>query len=251
MMEKSFDERCAAFDENYPRVLEQIAQAAVQAGRRPEEVTLLAATKTVPLEVVNHAISRGLSCIGENRVQELLEKYDGLDRARCDVQFIGQLQTNKVKYLMGKVSCIQSVGSVRLAREISRLCQRENTTMKVLIEVNIGREESKGGVLPEALLEVVDEVRQLPGIQVEGLMAIPPICEDVKKLRGYFSVMRQSYVDIAAKKLDNVSMNCLSMGMSSDFPEAIACGATMVRVGSSLFGKRVYPQTNTLSFSGG
>ena len=242
MMEKSFDERCAAFDENYPRVLEQIAQAAVQAGRRPEEVTLLAATKTVPLEVVNHAISRGLSCIGENRVQELLEKYDGLDRARCDVQFIGQLQTNKVKYLMGKVSCIQSVGSVRLAREISRLCQRENTTMKVLIEVNIGREESKGGVLPEALLEVVDEVRQLPGIQVEGLMAIPPICEDVKKLRGYFSVMRQSYVDIAAKKLDNVSMNCLSMGMSSDFPEAIACGATMVRVGSSLFGKRVYPQ---------
>ena len=145
MMEKSFDERCAAFDENYPRVLEQIAQAAVQAGRRPEEVTLLAATKTVPLEVVNHAISRGLSCIGENRVQELLEKYDGLDRAHCDVQFIGQLQTNKVKYLMGKVSCIQSVGSVRLAREISRLCQRENTTMKVLIEVNIGREESKGG----------------------------------------------------------------------------------------------------------
>lgn len=100
---------------------------------------------------------------------------------------------------MGKVSCIQSVGSVRLAREISRLCQRENTTMKVLIEVNIGREESKGGVLPEALLEVVDEVRQLPGIQVEGLMAIPPICEDVKKLRGYFSAMRQSYVDIAAK----------------------------------------------------
>lgn len=114
--------------------------------------------------------------------------------------------------------------------------------MKVLIEVNIGREESKGGVLPEALLEVVDEVRHLPGIQVEGLMAIPPICEDVKKLRGYFSAMRQSYVDIAAKKLDNVSMNCLSMGMSSDFPEAIACGATMVRVGSSLFGKRVYPQ---------
>ena len=175
-------------------------------------------------------------------MQELLEKYDGLDRAHCDVQFIGQLQTNKVKYLMGKVSCIQSVGSVRLAREISRLCQRENTTMKVLIEVNIGREESKGGVLPEALLEVVDEVRQLPGIQVEGLMAIPPICEDVKKLRGYFSAMRQSYVDIAAKKLDNVSMNCLSMGMSSDFPEAIACGATMVRVGSLLFGKRVYPQ---------
>ena len=119
MMEKSFDERIAAFDENYPRVLEQIARAAEKAGRKPEEVTLLAATKTVPVEVINHAIGRGLSCVGENRVQELLDKYDALDRAHCDLQFIGQLQTNKVKYLLGKVSCIQSVGSVKLAREIS------------------------------------------------------------------------------------------------------------------------------------
>lgn len=241
-MEKSLSERMRIFDENYPRVLEEIARAAEQAGRRPEEITLLAATKTVPLEVINHAIDRGLSCMGENRVQELLDKYDGLHRDRCDVQFIGQLQTNKVKYLIGRVSCIQSVGSVKLAREISRLCLRENTTMKVLVEVNIGREESKGGVLPEALYECVDEIRTLPGIQVTGLMAIPPICENIAKLRGYFSAVRQSYVDIAAKKMDNVSMSCLSMGMSSDFAEAIACGATMVRVGSSLFGKREYPQ---------
>lgn len=241
-MEKSLSERMQIFDENYPRVLEEIARAAEQAGRRPEEITLLAATKTVPLEVINHAIDRGLSCMGENRVQELLDKYDGLHRDRCDVQFIGQLQTNKVKYLIGRVSCIQSVGSVKLAREISRLCLRENTTMKVLVEVNIGREESKGGVLPEALYECVDEIRTLPGIQVTGLMAIPPICENIAKLRGYFSAVRQSYVDIAAKKMDNVSMSCLSMGMSSDFAEAIACGATMVRVGSSLFGKREYPR---------
>ena len=241
-MEKSLSERMRIFDENYPRVLEEIARAAEQAGRRPEEITLLAATKTVPLEVINHAIDRGLSCMGENRVQELLDKYDGLHRDRCDVQFIGQLQTNKVKYLIGRVSCIQSVGSVNLAREISRLCLRENTTMKVLVEVNIGREESKGGVLPEALYECVDEIRTLPGIQVTGLMAIPPICENIAKLRGYFSDVRQSYVDIAAKKMDNVSMSCLSMGMSSDFAEAIACGATMVRVGSSLFGKREYPR---------
>ena len=239
-MEKSLSERMRIFDENYPRVLEEIARAAEQAGRRPEEITLLAATKTVPLEVINHAIDRGLSCMGENRVQELLDKYDGLHRDRCDVQFIGQLQTNKVKYLIGRVSCIQSVGSVKLAREISRLCLRENTTMKVLVEVNIGREESKGGVLPEALYECVDEIRTLPGIQVTGLMAIPPICENIAKLRGYFSAVRQSYVDIAAKKMDNVSMSCLSMGMSPDFAEAIACGATMVRVGSSLFGKREY-----------
>ena len=165
-MEKSLSERMRIFDENYPRVLEEIARAAEQAGRRPEEITLLAATKTVPLEVINHAIDRGLSCMGENRVQELLDKYDGLHRDRCDVQFIGQLQTNKVKYLIGRVSCIQSVGSVKLAREISRLCLRENTTMKVLVEVNIGREESKGGVLPEALYECVDEIRTLPGFAV-------------------------------------------------------------------------------------
>ena len=229
MMEKSFLERIQIFDENYPRIQEEIALAAEKAGRRPQDITLLAATKTVPLEVINHAIDSGLSAMGENRVQELLEKYDGLHRERCDIQFIGQLQTNKVKYLVGKVSCIQSVGSVKLAKEISRLCLREGATMKVLVEVNIGREESKGGVLPEALF-------------VEGLMAIPPICEKKAELCGYFSAVRQSYVDIAAKKLDNVSMNCLSMGMSSDFQEAIACGATMVRVGSSLFGKRDYPQ---------
>ena len=241
MMEKSFTERCRIFDENYPRVLEEIAQAAVKAGRNPQEVTLLAATKTVPLEVINHAIGRGLSCIGENRVQELLEKYDGLEKGRCDVQFIGQLQTNKVKYLLGKVSCIQSVGSVKLAREISRLCVRDGLSVDVLVEVNIGREESKGGVLPEALLECVDEIRTLPGIRVKGLMAIPPVCQDNRILRGYFSAVRQSYVDIGAKKMDNVRMECLSMGMSSDFPEAIACGATMVRVGSSLFGERAYP----------
>ena len=240
MMEKSFLERIQIFDENYPRIQEEIA--AEKAGRRPQDITLLAATKTVPLEVINHAIDSGLSAMGENRVQELLEKYDGLHRERCDVQFIGQLQTNKVKYLVGKVSCIQSVGSVKLAKEISRLCLREGATMKVLVEVNIGREENKGGVLPEALLEFVDEARQLPGLHISGLMAIPPICEKKAELCGYFSAVRQSYVDIAAKKLDNVSMNCLSMGMSSDFQEAIACGATMVRVGSSLFGKRDYPQ---------
>ena len=241
-MEKSWNERFQIFDENYPRILEEIARAAEKSGRSAQDITLLAATKTVPLEGVNHAIEKGLACIGENRVQELLDKYDGLHKERCDIQFIGQLQTNKVKYLMGKVSCIQSVGSVKLAKEISRLCQRDNTTMDVLVEVNIGREESKGGVLPEALLECVDEIRTLPGIRVKGLMAIPPICGNISQLCAYFSAVRQSYVDIGAKKMDNVSMDCLSMGMSSDFAEAIACGATMVRVGSSLFGKREYPQ---------
>ena len=211
-----------------------------QAGRKPEEVTLLAATKTVPVEVINYAISRGLQCIGENRVQELLDKYDALDHAGCDVQFIGQLQTNKVKYLMGKVSCIQSVDSRKLAREISRLCQKDGRTMDVLVEVNIGGEENKGGVAPERLLEFVDEIRALPGLRVKGLMTVPPICSDEKELGRYFSKMRQYYVDIQGKSMDNVDMACLSMGMSADFPVAIRHGANMVRVGSLLFGARDY-----------
>ena len=240
MMEKSYNERFQMFDENYPRIMEEIARAAEKSGRKPEEITLLAATKTVPLEVINHAIDHGLSCMGENRVQELLEKYDGLHKEHCDVQFIGQLQTNKVKYLIGKVSCIQSVGSVKLAKEISRLCVKENTSMKVLVEVNIGREESKGGVLPEALLECVDEIRQLPGIQVSGLMAIPPVADEKTKNSNYFTEMRQVFIDILTKKYDNGDMDYLSMGMTNDFETAIACGANMVRVGTAIFGKRPY-----------
>ena len=234
-------EAMGAFDENYKRVQHQIAEAAVKAGRDPGEVTLLAATKTVPVEMVNYAISQGLPALGENRVQEFLEKQGRLERGACDVQFIGRLQTNKAKYLAGKVSCIQSVDSVKLAKEIGRQSAAVGQVMKVLVQVNVGREEQKGGVLPEALLEFIDEIRGIEGISVNGLMAVPPICSDPAQLSCYFLDMRKYYVDIAAKKSDNVSMRCLSMGMSADFPLAIACGATMVRVGSSLFGQRQYP----------
>ena len=241
MTEKlSNEERFAAFDRNYQEIQEQIAAAAERSGRKAEDITLLAATKTVPVEVVNHAISMGLAHIGENRVQELLDKYPALDREHCDVQFIGKLQTNKVKYLIDKVSCIQSLDSVKLAKEISRLCQRDGRVMDVLVEVNIGREENKGGVSPEELTGFIDEIRLLPGLHVNGLMAIPPICSDSKELCRYFSGMKQYYVDIQGKSMDNVTMDCLSMGMSSDFALAISCGATMVRVGSSLFGAREY-----------
>lgn len=242
MMERLSNEelerRCRDFDRNYAQIKDQIAAAAQRSGRGPEEITLLAATKTVPVQVINHAISRGLRHLGENRVQELLDKYDALDKERCDLQFIGQLQTNKVKYLMGKVSCIQSVDSVKLAKEISRLCERDGLGVDVLVEVNIGREENKGGVNPEGLCEFIDEISGFTGLRVKGLMAIPPICSDQKEIYHYFSAMRQYYVDIKGKSMDNVHMDCLSMGMSSDFPEAIECGATMVRVGSSLFGAR-------------
>lgn len=238
MTESLYSERCADFDENYKEILENIARAAVDSGRKPEEITLLAATKTVPVEVINHAIGRGLSVIGENRVQELLDKFDRLDRANCDVQFIGRLQTNKVKFLPGKVSCIQSVDSVKLAQEVSRVCETRGARMDVLVEVNIGREEEKGGVMPEELLEFVDQIRTFDGITVQGLMAIPPICGEKPALYKYFSSMQQYFVDIRGKRMDNVFMDCLSMGMSEDYREAILCGATMVRIGSALFGKR-------------
>lgn len=238
MERKLSAEAMAAFDGNYARIKEEIARAARRAGRDPEEVTLLGASKTVPVEVLNYAVSKGLDCLGENRVQELLDKVDGLDKAHCDLQFIGRLQTNKVKYLIGKVSCIQSVDSVKLAKEISRLSERAGLVTAVLVQVNIGREAQKGGVLPEALLEFIDQIREFPGIKVEGLMAVPPICDKKAELAAYFSAMHKYFVDIAAKKSDNVCVRRLSMGMSADFPLAIECGATMVRVGSSLFGAR-------------
>ncbi len=237
MMEKQYADRFAAFDENYGEVLEKLQKAAELSGRGLEDIILLAATKTVPVEVVNYAIRQGVSCIGENRVQELLEKFDSLEKERCDVQFIGRLQTNKVKYLVDKVSCIQSVDSMKLAREISKAFAAAQKHVDVLIEVNVGREGSKGGVMPEELLEFIDEARALPGLTVRGLMAIPPICGETQLLK-YFSEMNQYFVDIKAKSMDNVYMDRLSMGMSSDFPLAVRCGANMVRVGTALFGKR-------------
>lgn len=238
MTESLFAERCRDFDENFSRIRERMEKAALSCGRNPEDVTLLAAVKTVPVELINYALKKGLRVIGENRVQEFLEKYDRLLKDQCECQFIGRLQSNKVKYLIGKVTCIQSVDSLKLAKEISRLSSNAGEVTQALVEVNIGREENKGGILPEALEEFLREAGGLPGIQFKGLMAIPPVCEDQGELCRYFSAMFQYYVDMREKKIDNVSMECLSMGMSSDFEEAIRCGATMVRIGSSLFGKR-------------
>ena len=242
MTEKCSDPRLACVEENYKAIAERVARAAVRSGRRPEDVTLLAATKTVPPAYINHAIACGLRCIGENRVQELLEKYDQIDWSKgVTGHMIGRLQTNKVKYIVDKVACIQSVDSIKLAGEISRLSVKTGRRMPVLVEVNIGGEENKGGVPPEKIYEFLEEISGFPGIQVEGLMAIPPICADKTALCNYFSGLQQYFIDIGAKRIDNVSMNCLSMGMSSDYEEAILCGATMVRVGSALFGQRIYP----------
>lgn len=241
MTEKLSDPRLLAVEENFKVITSRIAEAAIRSGRRPEDITLLAATKTVPAEVINHAIGCGLRFIGENRVQEFMDKYEQIDwNAGVTGHIIGRLQTNKVKYIIDKVSCIQSVDSVKLAKEISRLAVKSERIMPVLVEVNIGDEDSKGGIEPENLDSFLSEISAFEGIRVDGLMTIPPICDEKAKLFNYFSRMNQYFIDIAAKKIDNVSMNCLSMGMSSDYEEAILCGATMVRVGSSLFGERIY-----------
>ncbi len=248
MMEKLYSEqeyaqRFVSVEENLKRIREDIAEAARKSGRDPQEITLLAATKTVPAEVINHAITLGVRQIGENRVQELCEKFDKLDLSQCGCQFIGHLQTNKVKNLMGKVSMIQSVDSVKLAGEISRQCGVHNTQMDVLVEVNIGREENKSGVDPDALMDFLAEISSLPSIYVRGLMAIPPADASEKETMQFFSKMQQYFVDIKTQKIDNVSMDYLSMGMSADYAQAILAGANMVRVGSALFGARVYKNT--------
>ncbi len=225
---------------NYEEIMETIARAAEASGRRPEDITFLAATKTVPPAVINYAIGLGLRHIGENKVQELLSKYDEYQLTDCDLQFIGHLQTNKVRQIIGKVSMIQSVDSLRLAQEIAKQSAKQNLTTDILIEVNIGREENKSGVMAESLEELLAAIAALDHIKVRGLMAIPPICDKKSDVFKFFDQMQQLFIDISAKTLDNVNMDFLSMGMSDDFAEAITSGANMVRIGSRLFGARIY-----------
>ena len=225
---------------NYRMINERIAEAALKSGRKREDITFLAATKTVDADTINHAISLGLDHIGENRVQELLAKYNDYDLSKCSLQFIGHLQSNKVRQIVDKVDLIQSVDSVKLANEISKQSLKINKTMDVLVEVNIGREENKSGVMPEMLEELLCQIAEMDGISVKGLMAIPPICDTSQKISKFFHNMNNLFIDISQKKIDNISMTILSMGMSSDYYEAILEGANMIRVGSSLFGERNY-----------
>ena len=226
---------------NYQKICENIERAAQSVGKTASDITFLAATKTVDADVINHAISLGLRYIGENRVQELLSKYDSYDLDHASLQFIGHLQTNKVRQIVGKVDLIQSVDSVKLAKEISRCSEKLGITTDILLEVNIGREENKSGVMPENLPDLLDQVKDIPAVKVRGLMAIPPICENAQENCKFFDNMRNIFLDIGSKNIDNISMDILSMGMSDDYEEAIRCGANMVRVGSALFGARYYP----------
>ncbi len=231
----------ADIEYNYRTICENIARAAQDAGKTADDITFLAATKTVDADAINYAISLGLRYIGENRVQELLSKYDDYDLDHASLHFIGHLQTNKVRQIVGKVDLIQSVDSVKLAREIARCSEKQGITTDILLEVNIGREDNKSGVLPEQLEDLLYQVKEIPAIRVRGLMTIPPICENAQENCKFFDKMRKFFLDIRSKNIDNISMDILSMGMSDDYAEAIRCGATMVRVGSALFGARHYP----------
>lgn len=225
---------------NLEKVRERIAQAARKSGRNPNDITLMAVTKTMPAEAVAEAFSCGVTLFGENRVQELLDKLSKLDMTGRSAHLIGHLQTNKVKYIIDKVDMIQSLDSLRLAAEIEHQAEKARKTMDVLVEVNVGQEASKSGIAPDELSDFVDSLSQFSHIRLRGLMAVPPIEEDSEKTRPYFKQIRELFIDIAAKKSDNMNINILSMGMSSDFDIAIEEGSTMVRVGTAIFGKRNY-----------
>ena len=208
--------------ERVKSVIERVNNAAVQAGRDPSEITLVAATKMNDAERVQAAIEAGIRVCGENRVQELQEKYEQNAYDGADLQFIGTLQTNKVKYLIGKEA------------EKRGVCQ------DILLEVNIGREAAKSGLPPEELHDAIVKLSAKKSLHIRGLMAIPPVADEKTKNSNYFTEMRQVFIDILTKKYDNVDMDYLSMGMTNDFETAIACGANMVRVGTAIFGKRPY-----------
>jgi PLP dependent protein len=226
--------------ENIEKVRAKIRQAAEKSGRNAQDITLMAVTKTMPAQAVTAAFDSGVTLFGENRVQELLDKLPQLDMTGRSAHIIGHLQTNKVKYIIDKVDMIQSLDSLHLAQEIDRQAEKNGKIMDVLVEVNIGREQSKSGVLPQKIFEFMDEVSILKHINIRGLMAIPPVEQDKEKTRRYFAQIHKLFIDIAAKKSDNMCMNVLSMGMSSDFDVAVEEGSTLVRVGTSIFGKRNY-----------
>lgn len=227
-------------NENVHIVKERIEQAAKKVGRNADDIHLVAATKMNNAERVKQAIKAGIKIAGENRVQELIEKYDQNAYEGSDLHFIGTLQSNKVKFLMGKVSLIQSVDSEKLANVIAKQAQNKGFCQDILLEINIAGETSKSGIPPEQLPQIMENLCNLNGIHIRGLMAIPPISHFAGENLCHFDKMRELFIDISQKKYDNVSMDFLSMGMSGDFEDAILCGSNMVRVGTAIFGARPY-----------
>lgn len=225
--------------ERLNKIRAQVTALEKEYGRKPGEVAIMAVTKTIPPQIVNQALGWGITLLGENRVQELQEKYPFYQKENCQIHFIGHLQTNKVKYIIDKVSMIHSVDSIKLAAEIDKRCREIGKVMDILVEVNIGKEASKAGIFPEELEELLCQLSSFPNIKVKGLMAIPPKPTESMENGHYFSQMQELFIDISSKKLDNISMSFLSMGMSGDYASAIQYGSNIIRLGSAIFGQRV------------
>ncbi len=227
-----------SLEENIRTVRENIAAAAREVGRDPAEITLVAATKTQSDDTIRAAIAAGITVCGENRVQEMTAHLDADAYAGAGLHFIGHLQTNKVRQVVGRVDLIESVDSQHLLLAIEKEAAKLNLVQDILLEVNIGGEESKSGCPPEKVEELARLAQSLPHVRLRGLMAIPPIVAE-KGNRGFFRKMYEIYVDIIQKMDDNISViDCLSMGMSGDYADAVREGATHVRVGTALFGPR-------------
>ena len=231
--------------ENVAIIRAQINEAAIAAGRDPKEILLCAATKMNDSENVRQAIAAGVDCCGENRVQELTQKLSENAYEGAPVHFIGHLQTNKVKQVVGKVDLIQSVDSVRLLEAIQKEAAKQDLVQDILLEINVGHEESKSGFTFDEVREILPKMTQFSNVRVQGFMAIPPICQKPGENNKFFQEMYNLSVDITAKKYDNVWVRFLSMGMSGDYQDAIACGSTMIRVGTAIFGARDYSKTKT------
>ena len=225
--------------ENLISVENEIREACLRAGRRREDVTLIAVSKTKPVSDLEVAYALGVRVFGENKVQELADKYEVLPK---DIEWhmIGHLQRNKVKYIIDKVSLIHSVDSLRLAETIEKEAAKRNITVNILIEVNVAREESKFGLMPEELEEFIAKISDFSHIRVKGLMTIAPFVADSEENRVIFQRLHKLSVDIETKNVDNITMRVLSMGMTNDYAVAIEEGATMVRVGTGIFGARSY-----------
>ena len=225
---------------NIAEIRSRIAAACAECGRDPKEITLVGASKMNDAAACREAIAAGIDVLGENRVQEMTEKlsqnaYDG-----APLHFIGHLQRNKVKQVVGKAALIQSVGSLPLLEAIEKEAEKQGIVQDILLEVNIGREPNKSGFAEEEVLPLLEKIGLYPNICVKGLMTIPPISQNKDDNVKFFQKMSQLCVDIREKKYDNVSVDCLSMGMSADYADAVRCGSTMVRVGTSIFGARQY-----------
>ena len=233
------EKRVQSCIDNYKRIKEDVAQTAIKAGRSVDDVRLMCVTKTVEPEYINPVLDLGADLIGENRVQEYCSKLDTLHLDGVEKHIIGHLQTNKVKYIAGRVDMIESVDSLKLAREISKEFKKADATANVLVEVNIGREESKSGCDIDELEELLYQISELDCIKVKGLMTIPPICDELQA-RKYFALMNEKFLELNEKKIDGVEMQTLSMGMSADYEAAILEGSNIVRVGSAIFGARKY-----------